>query len=238
MIHENTDLASGSTLGELCRMGGICAVVAGVLVIADLAVFIVWPQPATVAGWLALFQSYPPVGLLDFDLLGIFAYVILVPTLLALYLVLRQKNGAWMAVATVFTFMGIAVYLASNTGFSMLYLSGQYAAAATETQRSMMLASGGALVAEFNATAFGESFAMVSGALLITSVVMLKSRVFGARAGWVGVVANALGLGGFIAYVPALFVPGMLSMFANPAFLGVWLVLLGKGLCNLARGSS
>ena len=225
-------------MSELCRMGGTGALVAGALTIADLVVFVVWPQPATVVGWFALFQGNWLVGLLDFDLLGIFAYVILVPTLLALYLVLRQRSRAWMAVATAFTFVAIAVYLASNTGFSMLYLSGQYLAAATGAQKSVLLAAGQALVAEFMVTAFGESFAMVSCSLLIASIVMVKSGAFGARTGWTGVIANLLGLGGFLAYVPALYVPGMLMMFANPALLGAWLILVGKALRGLATSSS
>ena len=233
MTNRNVDLASGPTLSDLCRVGGIGALVAGVLTVADLAVFTVWPQPTAVAGWFALFQSNWLVGLLDFDLLGIFAYVILVPTILALYLILRQRSQAWMAIATTFTLVGIAVYFASNTGFAVLSLSSQYASAVTEAQRSMLLASGQALFAEFSATAFGESFAMVSGALLITSVVMVKSGVFGARTGWIGVIANLLGLGGYVAYVPALYGLGLIMMFANPAFLGAWLILVGKSLRHM-----
>jgi hypothetical protein len=46
---------------------------------------------------------------------------------LALYAALRRANKSYMAIAMTLGFVGIAVYFASNTAFSMLSLSDQYA---------------------------------------------------------------------------------------------------------------
>jgi hypothetical protein len=58
-----------------------------------------------------------------------------------------RLNGASIALAATFGFVGIAVYFASNQAFSMLSLSDQYAAATTDAQRSMLLSAGEALLA-------------------------------------------------------------------------------------------
>ena len=230
MMNKNVDLASGPTLSELCRVGGIGALIAGVLTVADLAVFILWPQPTAIAGWFALFQSNWLVGLLDFDLLGIFAYVILIPTVLALYVVLKQRNHAWMAIATTFTFVGIAVYFASNTGVTMLSLSGQYAAATTDAQRAMFLAAGQAVLAIFLGSAFTTSFILVSTALLMTAIVMLRSPHFSKRVALVGTITNLAGLGEFL---PVPFAIMMTIGVINAIGLGIWFVLLGRRLLQL-----
>jgi len=216
----------------LYKMGGAGALIAGLLTIVDIIVFVIWPQPTSLDGWFALFQNNWLVGLLDLDLLGIFGYVLLFPTILALYLVLRRTSQSWMAIATILTIVGITVYFTSNTAFSLLSLSNQYAAATTEAQRSMFLAAGQALLAIWWQTAFTESYILVSAALLVTSVVMLRSNVFSKKTAYVGILANLAGLG---AYVQEALTHTLLLAVMNPIILGIWLILVGRRLFQLGR---
>ncbi len=218
---------------SIYRGGGIGAVLAGVITLVDLLVFVVWPQPSLgdTIGWFALFQSNALVGLLDLDVLGIFGYVLLIPALFALYLVLRRTSPFWMAVSTVLTIMGITVYFASNTAFPLLSLSNQYAAATTDGQRSMILASGQALLAIWSQTAFSESFILISAALLIPSVIMLRSAVFSRKTAWVGMLANGIGLAAFVQQV---FLPFPILAAINPVLLGIWFILVGRTFYRLA----
>jgi len=86
-------------------------------------------QPSTTIGWFQLFQNNRLVGLLDDAVLDIAVAALLVPLFLALFAALRRANRAWMAVATSLALIGIATYLPTNTSFSLLFVSDQFAAA-------------------------------------------------------------------------------------------------------------
>jgi hypothetical protein len=216
----------------LYLIGGVGGLIAGALTLIDFLVFVVWSQPSLTdaQGWFTLFQQNWLIGLLDLDLLGIIAYLLLLPTILSLYFSLRRTSQSWMIIGTVLTFVGIVVYFASNTAFSLLALSTQYAAATTDTQRSMFLAAGQALLAVWSQIAFTESFILVSAALLVISGVMLRSNVFGRKTAYVGVFANLAGLGGYLQWV-FLKIPLLFAL--NAVVLGIWFILIGRRLYQL-----
>jgi len=217
----------------LFKIAGVAGIVAGLLCIVDVMVFVVFPQPTTVEGWFALFQKNWLVGLLDLDLLGILAYVILFPVILSLFIILRKTSQSWTAIATIMTFIGMAVYFASNTAFSLLSISNQYAAATTDAQKIIFLAAGQTLITIFLQTAFSESFIFVSSALLLTSIIMLRSNFFSRKTVYIGILANLAALGGFA----PLSTVALLLMFANPVVLGIWLVLVGRTLSKLGKAA-
>ena len=219
---------------SIYKLGGMAALVAGPLTMVDIMVFVIWPQPATIEGAFALFQRNWLIGLLDYDLLGMIIYVIIIPTILALYLLLKRSNQSWAAVGGVLSFIGMANYFASNTGISMLSLSGQYAAAATDAQRSMYLSAGQALLAIFLGQAFTVSFILVSSALLIMALVMRDSTIFSGRTAYVGIAANLAGLGEMIPVpIPIIMAIGVI----NAVGLGAWFVLVGRRLQHVAQGA-
>ena len=125
----------------LLKLGSIGAVIAGPLTIIDILVYVIWPQPSTVTAWFSLFHESCVIGLLDLDFLGIIIYIMIIPTVIALYFVLRRTSQPWAAVGGVLTFTGMACYFASNTSVSMLSQSSQYSAATTDAQRAMFLAA-------------------------------------------------------------------------------------------------
>ena len=194
--------------------------------------------PSTVVDTFTLFHNNRLLGLLDFDLLGIVIYILLVPTLLALYVVLRRASASFTAIGTVFFFVGITVYFASNTSFCMLYLSDQYVAATTDVQRSMFLAAGQAMFTIFNVTAFEFSYVVVSAALLIVAVVMLRSTIFSRTTAYAGILANALAVGSIaVGSIPLIFIPTIsvfLSLFSIVPLL-IWFALIGRRLFQLGR---
>jgi hypothetical protein len=112
----------------------------------------------------------------------------------------------------------------------MLTLSNQYAAATTDAQRSLLEASGQAMLAIYQGTAFDVSYVLLSVAPLIISVVMLRSSAFGKVTAYVGILANAIGLGLF---VPAIGV--FLSLISIVGLL-IWYILIARRLFTLAQG--
>ena len=89
-------------------------------------------MPSTVEGWFALLQDNRLLGLTELTGLQIPMFALLVPVFLAVHVALRPANPALSLVGAAFGLMGIGVYLASNTALSMLTLSEQRAAAASE----------------------------------------------------------------------------------------------------------
>lgn len=221
----------------LYRAGGIAALVVAVLLACEIAVFAIWPQPTTAIDYFRLFQSNWLIGLLDLDLLGMVAYVLLVPVVLALYVALRRDGEGLTAVATALFFVGISVFFASNTAFSLLSVSGQYAAATTEAQRSTFLAAGEAMLTTFNVGAFQVSYVIVSAAWLMIGIVMLRSSVFSKVTAYSGTLNGATAIGAVaLEHTPvvgSIFALLVSVYFAAIVFQAIWAVLTGRRLYRL-----
>src|SRR5205085_7345056 len=99
-----------------------------------------------------------------------------------------------MAIATVLGFVGIAMYIASNPAVAILSLSDHYAAT-TDAQRAIFLAAGQAMLATWQGTAFQTAYILGSVAGVAIGMVMLRSHIFGKVAAYMGILANAVGLG-------------------------------------------
>lgn len=195
-------------------------------------------HPSSAFDWFMLYQDNSLLGLALFDLIDLVNYALVGLIFLALYGALRRANIGAMAIATTFGFVGIAVFFASNQAFSMLSLSDRYAAATTDAQRAMFLSAGEALLAINNPGAIYQgtgiymSLFLVLLAGLIISVVMLRSSVFSKATAYVGILANAFGLGYFIAlaFVPAIYA---LPPVVSAPFRVIWYILIALRLFRL-----
>jgi hypothetical protein len=215
----------------LNKVGAVAALIIVGFMPLQMVVFFVWPPPTTVSGWFGLFSENAIVGLLDMDLLLILDYVLLVLVFLALWGVLRRGNEPLVTVALIFQIVGTAAYFSSATAFEMLSLSSQYATVTTDSERSILLSAGQAMLASWQGTAFNISYVIGAIAALIMSLVMLKNRqLFGRFAAHTGIVAGVLGLVPSTAGQVGL----VFSLISLPP-LTIWLVLVGKGLLKQAR---
>jgi len=188
MHAENTDVVWKS----LYKIGGAATVTMLALIPIQIFIFVVYPPPGTAIEYFTLFQKNWFLGLLSLDLLYILNSVLLSIIYLALYLALKRASESLMAIALVLGLVGIAAYFPSNTAFEMLSLSNQYAAATTDAQRTIFLAAGQAMLAIYRGTAFDVYYVMNAIALLIISVVMLRSNIFSRVTAYVGLLAGIL----------------------------------------------
>jgi hypothetical protein len=242
---------SDSDLKGLYKVGGVAALMAGVLfrrnLAAEIGLFSQREPPVTVGDWFALLQSNRLLGLATLNLFDLVNYALVGLMFLALYAVLRQANKSYMAIATALGLVGIAVYVASNTALSMLSLSDQYAAATTDAQRATLLAAGQAMLAINRFSSPGAhpgaggyvSLLLIAVAGMITSVVMLRSAVFNRATAYVGILASAFDLAYCIAFA---FVPAvdseLLAVCFIPAaglLLMIWHILVGRRLFLLGH---
>ena len=114
----------------------------------------------------------------------------------------------------------------------MLYLSEQHAAATTDAQRALFLAAGETVLATFHGTAFHVSYNLFSIYLLIVSIVMLRSPIFGRAIAWAGILAALLNWG---LYVPGI---GIFLSVLSVVPLALWNVLIARSLFRLGRDVS
>jgi hypothetical protein len=225
-------------------IGGVSALIWAGMYFVALGVYIpayrVGPPPATVLEWFTLFQANPLTGLFFLGLADIIITILWGPMALTLYAVLKRSNQTWAMIATTFVFVGMAVFLSTNSAFSMLHLSRQYADAASEAQRSGLLSAGQALLA---VTEGARMLPLTWLAGLILSTVMLCSKTFNNLTAWAGI----LGMG-FLS-VSALFagyattgpMTAVNSVITAVTYTGggllslVWYIFVGSRLLKLGQ---
>ena len=239
-MRQEPDSKSGDHVHtSLYRLGGIAAWTAAVLTLGEVILFIFYPQPETVMGWFELVQETPFLGLLEFWGLEIPMYMLFALVFLALYFSLRKVNESAMAIALTLAMLGIGIFLATNNPFAMLSLSKQQADAATEVQRSALLAAGQALLANTNQRAVGGfnlGLFLVSTAGLVVSVVMLNGGSFGRSTAYAGIAAFALSLADYLRQaLTDSAVIALLVILPNVLFLTAWLLSTGWKLLQLGR---
>jgi len=182
MATSNVEVEDSAWKG-FYRIGGIAALIATVLFLSDIVVLIaLGPLPSTANDWFTLLQNNRVIGIFQLFFTDLIGMVLLIPIIFALYAALRRANGVYSALAMALAFIGIAIIFATNTNYSLIYLSNQYAAATTEIQRAQLLTAGESTIAAgmWSTGPLVAGF-LVESALVILSVVMLQDRthVFG-----------------------------------------------------------
>lgn len=212
---------------------GVAALIIALLIPLQVVAYLVWPPPleGSAREWFALFQSNRLIGLLSLDLLLMIDYALIVFTLLALYIALRDISPSIMLIAVVFNLLAIAIYFASSTAIEMMTLSSRYAAAASEAERAVFLAAGEGLMATYTGTAFHAGYIVASLAGIVIPLVMLRSPHFSKLTAYMGILGNTVGLG---LYVPVV---GLWLSVFSVVFLEVWYILLGLRLLQMGRAS-
>ena len=251
MTQVSDAVPSDSGWKSLYKIGGVAALIAGILfrrnLAAEIGLFSQRQAPEAVSDWFALLQSNRLLGLAYLNIFDIVNYVLVGLMFLGLYAALRRANRSYMAIATFLGFVGITVYFASTTAFSMLSLSDQYAVTTTEAQRSMLLAAGKALLVINRFSSPGAhpgtggfiSLLLIAVAGMVISVVMLRSAVFNRATACVGILASALDLAYCIAFA---FVPAVDSELLAVGFIPaagllwmIWHIMVGWRLLRLGK---
>lgn len=232
---KNDDQIVDAKWKSLYKAGGAGSLIVGTLLLIEMIAYITTSAPslADTAGWFSLFHNNRFIGLLDFGILELYALVLFVPMFLALYVVLRRASESYMAIAAILAFVGIAVNFATSKLFSLLTLSDLYAAATNVAMKSQFLATGQAILAVGALGGIGgsvEGGVPLAVAGLIISVIMLRSNILGKAVGYLGILANGIGL---VMYFNAALAPAMSgSPFFGAFFLFsiIWFFLIGRKL--------
>jgi hypothetical protein len=221
---------AGSSWRTLYRAAGAAALITAVSIPIQVAVFVAYPFPDTVAGWFQFLHDNPLAGLVDLDLLLVIDNVLLVVIALAAYVALRRASPSVTRVATGLWLLAIVLVIAANPAVEMLSLSGQFAAAATEAQRSTALAAGQALLAGWEGTAFQVGYVVGQLAGILLGMVMLRGKLFGRAVPDTLILGNVLGFG---YYLPTV---GLAISAFSGVVLWAWYLLVARRFFQLGRG--
>ncbi len=140
----------------------------------------------------AVYQDNRLAGILRDDFTSLFLVVMYLGTFPALYVALRRVNAVGASLATLFTLVAVTTCFATHSGFSLIHLSDQYAAATTDAQRAQLLAAGEAVLATdmWNSSGAYLSGLLMQGGGIIISLVMLRHKGFSKVTAFAGILGN------------------------------------------------
>lgn len=229
-IAPTDSAAEASRWRLLYQVAGVGALLTALMIPLQIVAFIVWPLPdGGVTEWFELFADSALIGLVSFDLVILLEEILLIPIVLALYVVLRRSSSSLALMAAGMWFVSIALFVGSNTGFEMLALSNGYATAANAAERAAYVAAGQAMLTAYmeQGSSFVVGYVLASLAGILVGFAMLRSAAFPRIAAWAAIVANVLGFG--------LFLPGIgvLLSIVSVFILIAWYALIGWNLLRL-----
>jgi hypothetical protein len=244
LIRQTTDHSEKFSSGwtSICYIGGIAALLTVMTALFEILITFLpggYTTAETVTEWFALLQNNPFLGLRNLGLLNIVMIAISIPMLFTLYWILRKSNHQAAALATVLSFIGIAIFYATNRAFPMLALSTQYAAAASDAEKTVLAAAGQAMLSVGQShtpgTFLAFFFSEIAGILM--AVVILRGKLFHPVAAVAGIVGYSFLL---IFEVLSSFVPASHNAALILAMIGglsniAWYILVALGLFRLGN---
>lgn len=229
VYQETENITAQASWKGLYRIAGAGALVSVVLMLLDIALsFLGGDVPVgamTAADWFAHLQQNGFVGLRNLGLFNVVNLVLAIPLYLAMYHLHHRDEPAYAALALILCVVSAAIYCSNNQALSLLALSGQYAQAVTEAQKSLLLNAGAVLLAQaedFTPGAF-LGFFLSSAASLLLMAVMLRGSVFPRRLALTGLAGTTLLL---IFTITATFIPALFDLVMPLAILGGLLMLV------------
>jgi hypothetical protein len=225
------------------KIGGVAALSAVLVGLLEIVITFLPGGNATqetVLDWFTLFQSNWFMGLRNLGLLNILLNTLGILTYFALYAAHREDpNQPYAALATIISFLGIGIFLATNRAFPMLALSNQYASATTDAQRAVLEAAGQSMLSVGQSHTPGTflGFFLSEMAGVVISTVMLRSKIFSNVTAFAGIFGFGILL---IFEFFSSFVSGLSKVTMTLAMFGgllsmAWYILIARRLFQLGQ---
>jgi hypothetical protein len=212
----------------LLLVAGWAALASVALTFVQVWIYLVWPPPDTVVDYYSLFAENPLLGLLSLDLLYIVNNLLVLLFYLGLHVILRGSYPSTVTVGLLLATVGMAAYMASNTGFEMLSLAGAYQAA-DNTGRIALLGAGEAMLAVFKGTAFDIYYVVNAIVLFLFAGAVYASDRFSRVSGVWGLIAAAfMMIPSTVGGIGRIFALGSLVPWVVFAALVGWRLLRGS----------
>ncbi|MBN1122854.1 MAG: hypothetical protein JXJ17_17390 [Anaerolineae bacterium] len=241
MEHSTEDTAD-SSWRALMRTGGIASFLQLGCILAIFVVFsMLGTKPVTAEEAFTLFQGGRLTGIIQNELFSLLIIGLCLFSFTGVYAAFRRsKDEGFAVLLTVLIFIAVTITFANQSTFSLMHLSDRYAAAATDIERSQLLAAGEAVIASdiWDSTGGYMVGILLQGAGVAMSLLMLRHSGFRKVTAYSGLIANALDLIQHLLhpFMAASTIPGTILMAAGPFYI-VWYIMLGLDLLKLGRKS-
>ena len=217
---------------DLYRVAGIVAVISIIVILFSIVLYFFWPYAPgskTTEEIFHLLKSNPLGGLISLDLLLLVGNLLSIMLFLALYVSLKPVNESYALIALVIGLVGVVLLVPARPILELFALSKLYANAATEIAQSRYLAAGESLLAMFDGIGWFTNTLLGALSLLISSLLMLRSRLYSRTTAYVGIVTNAAVCGFFL---PGL---GLFLLFLSLPGYMIWYFLLARRFFQLSK---
>ncbi len=220
---------------DIYKIGGFTAIILELLIVLGGIAFAIWPYTPGSASTLEIYatlQSDRFGGLMSLDFLLFLSNFIGLLLFLTLYVSLKQVNESYALIALVLGLLAAILIVPARPIAELFTLSDGYAAATSDLVKNRFLAAGEATLAQFNGTAYLANTFLGGLSLLISSLLMLRSKLFSKATAYVGILTN---LAVCLFFVPV--VGTYLLFLCLPGYV-IWYVQLGRRFFQLGRDAS
>ena len=233
--HGATLQALGPDDRSLCRAGGISAIVLGLAYLTITGLYVVAGAAPNGTGedWLAYLDGRTAAWW-GIAALSVLTDVLFLPLAAALYVVLRFVNRNTMLLGTTLLVLFVILDLAVTwpNYASLIVLSGNHTAAATEAQRTAIVAAATYPASVLGSSLFGVYAILVPALGILGIGLVMRKANFSRSAAYVGVFTGGLG----IISVAGPFAWEQLGALAIPTSVltTVWVFIAGYKLITMA----
>ncbi len=234
-MNTTTTYSADPRWKDLYKIGGFTAVILELLIVLGGIAFVIWSYSPGSASTVEIFTTLQRDrfgGLMSLDFPLFISNFFGVLLFLALYVSLKSVNESYALIALIAGLLAAVLIFPARPMAELITLSDGYAAATTELARSQYLAAGDALLAQFDGTAYLGNTFLGGLSLLISSLLMLRSKFFSKATAYVGIVTN---LAVCLFFVPVI---GTYFLFLCLPGYVIWYVQLCRSFVQLGRDAT
>ena len=217
---------------DLYKIGGITVVILVLLIVLGGIAFVIWSYSPGSASTVEIFRTLQNDrlgGLMALDFLLFLSNFVGILLFLVLYVTMKQVNESYALIALVLGLLATVLIVPARPMAELIALSDGYTAATNDLVKSQFLAAGEAMLAQFNGTAYIANTFLGGLSLLISSLLMLRSKLFSKATAYVGILTN---LAVCLFFVPVV---GTFFLFLCIPGYVLWNIQLGRRFFQLGR---
>ena len=179
------------------KIAGLSTIIMLIIIPIQIIVFALNPIPSGVESWFKLFVEKPLIGFFHADFFIMVNNILIAIIYYAFYCSLKDINKKLLQLALLLGFIGIAAYLSSNKTFELLSLARSYSTETDSAAKQILLSSGKTMLLSWQGTAFDAYYVLNGATLIIVSLIMIRSQIYGRITGFIGLSA------GFFMVIPS-----------------------------------
>jgi len=172
-------------------------------------------------------------------LINIIASTLMLPVFFSLYGLYRHNLKVFASFSLILSFIGYVIFMADNTTFACLELAEKYFKEISDTNKTILLAAGEALIAKGASHTPGTFPGFLIGQIagIFFSIIILNGRVLKKSTGIIGLIGFSFLLIFEVisSFVGTLFFESMIFAMVGGIVTLVWYVLIGIGLLKNSR---